>query len=58
LGRAAESLLELLGAGIRLLVRVFGDRENAHDRAFLVGTLVRVALRGLVMLPPVVLASL
>src|SRR3954469_9131077 len=58
LRRAAEALLELRRAGPRLLVRIFGDRQDADDRALVRRRGRRVAMGGLVQLPAVVLAAL
>src|SRR5215207_5919890 len=58
LRRAAEAVLQLRGARPGLLVRIFGHRQHADDRAFLAGPGGGMAVGGLVVLPAVVLAAL
>src|SRR5690606_2360978 len=57
LGRATPPVLQLLSTGIRLLMRIFGDRQDADDRALLARAFVRVALGSLIQPPAVILSA-
>src|SRR5712692_3888953 len=58
LGRAAVTLLDLGAVLERLVVRVFRRRQHADDRTLLVFRQRWIAIRTLVELPSVVLATL